>query len=87
MKITPTGSLVLVLPKEKEQVTEAGIVLADSSKEETKNQGTIIAIGNLVTAVKPDTTVVFRRYSGDEIEIGGKKHLLIDEDDLLAIID
>jgi len=49
--------------------------------------GTVEAIGSGVTKVKPGDRVLFSKYSGSEVKIDGEEHLIMREDDLLAVLD
>jgi chaperonin GroES len=73
MKIKPLGDRVLVKPLNAEEVTVSGIILPDTAEKEQKEQGEVVAVGtgsNIKKLnLKPGQTVVFGKYSGDEIEI------------------
>lgn len=66
------------------------------SSEAKPIKGKIIAVGQgkkndkgeiIPMSVKVGDTVLFKKYGPDEIEISGKKYLVGDEDDILAIIN
>ena len=93
-KIQPLGDRVLVEPLEAEEKTASGIVIPDTAKEK-QQRGKVIAIGKGRIAedgkvtpleVKVSDQVLFGRYSGTEIKIGGTEYLIIKEDDILGII-
>ena len=93
-KIQPLGDRVLVEPLEAEEKTAGGIVIPDSAKEK-QQKGKVIAVGKgrvgddgKVTAleVKPNDQVLYGRYSGTEIKIGGCDYLIVKEEDILAIL-
>lgn len=90
MKIKPLGDRVLVEPMTEEEKTKSGIVLPDTVDKEKKAQGKILAIGQgeKVTklGVKEGDTVIFGKYSGDEIEIEDKDYKFLKYDEILAII-
>ncbi|MFZ2960022.1 MAG: co-chaperone GroES [Candidatus Ozemobacteraceae bacterium] len=94
MNITPTRNRVLVQPKEAETKTKGGIILPDTAGKERPHEGLVAAVGTgrvdnkgkiIPMQVKIGQTVIFAEWSGNEIEVEGKKHLLIKEDDLLAV--
>lgn len=101
MKIKPLGNRILVKQLSTEEVTKSGIVLPDSADKEKKAQGKIVELGSGTEVsslgLKIGDTVVFGKYSGDEVEIDedGKKEeykvLYVgrekDESDVLAIIE
>lgn len=101
MKVKPLGDRVLVKQLSTEEVTKSGIILPDTADKEKKAQGTIIAVGNgdeiTKLGLKVGDTVVFGKYSGDEVELdenGEKVEYKIlyvgrekDESDVLAVVE
>lgn len=101
MNIRPLGNRVLVKQSSQEEVTASGIVLPDTAEKEKKAQGKIVAVGNgeAITrlGLKIGDTVVFGKYSGEEIEVGkgnDKEEYKIlyvgsveDKSDVLAVIE
>ncbi len=94
-KIRPLGEKVVVKRLEADEKTAGGIVLPDSAKEKPK-RGIVLAVGNgkLLDSgkrselqVKKDDQVLFTSYAGTEIKIDGEELLIMDENDILAIID
>jgi len=93
MKIKPLGDRILVLGVEKEKKTKGGILIPDTAKEKPQ-EGKIIAVGpgkvnekgkRIPLDVKKGDRVLFGKYSGNEIKIDGVEHLIMREDDILAI--
>ena len=79
-----------------EKVTKSGIVLPETSEQERPMQGKIIAVGpgkmdkngnRISMSVKNDDMVIFKKYGLDEVEVDGKKYLVGEESDILAIIN
>jgi len=101
MKIKPLGNRILVKQLSSEEVTKSGIVLPDTADKEKKAQGKIVELGAgeeiAKLGLKVGDTVVFGKYSGDEVELeeDGKKVeykvLYVgkekDESDVLAIVE
>ena len=89
MNIKPLADRVLVLPAPAEEKTIGGIIIPDSAKEKPL-KGKVIAIGNGTKdeemVVKPDDTVLYGKYAGTEIELDGKKYLIMKQSDILAIL-
>ena len=94
-KLRPLGDKILVKRLEAETKTKSGIVLPDSAKEKPK-QGTVIAVGEgkrledgsrSAMNVKKNDRVLFTSYAGTEVKIDGEEHLILREDDLLAVLD
>ena len=95
MKIKPLHSNVIVKAKTHEEVTASGIVLPDTVDKEKPEQGEIVAVGagrmtddgkTIPMSVKVGDTVMFKKYSPDEIKVGGEDLLVISESDILAIL-
>lgn len=89
MQIKPFEDRVLVEPEEvTESKSKAGIILPDTAKEKPK-RGKVVEVGTdeeLAEKIKVGDTVVYAKFSGDEIELEGKKYLIISRSDILAII-
>ena len=95
MKIRPLHDRVLVKRLEGEEKTKGGIIIPDSAKEKPQ-EGLIVAAGpgrvneeGKVTAldVKKGDKILFSKYSGNEITLDGEEHLIMREDDILAVLE
>ena len=94
IKIEPLGKRVLVKPDEAEQVTAAGLVLPPSASEDQKPEtGVIVKLGkgkddgkDISFEVVVGDRIYFKKYSPDELEIDNERYLLLDMEDILAII-
>ncbi len=95
MAIRPLHDRVLVKRVEEEQKTKGGIIIPDTAKEKPI-EGKVVAVGNgklmdngevRPLAVKEGDRVLFGKYSGTEVKIEGEEHLILREDDILAVIE
>jgi chaperonin GroES len=95
MKIRPLNDRVLVLRMSEEQKTSGGIIIPDTAKEKPQ-EGKVIAVGagrlnekgeRVPLDVKKNDRVLFGKYSGNEIKLDGVEHLIMREDDILAILE
>lgn len=94
IKIEPIGKRVLVKPDGVEETTAGGLVLPPSASEDQKPEtGVIVKIGKgkvkgkeVEFEVAVGDRVYFKKYSPDEVEIDNEKYLLLDMEDILAII-
>ena len=95
MKIRPLHDRVLVSRLEEAQVSSGGIIIPDSAKEKPI-RGRIVAVGNGKIAkngevrpltVKAGDEVLYSKYAGTEVKLGGEEHLIMREDDILGIIE
>ena len=90
MNIKPIGERVLLKPIKKEEKTKSGILLSSkSSNTDTQNQAEVIALGKgeKLDGIKVGDKVVFNKFSGNEIEDGDIKYLIVNADDILAVIE
>ncbi len=90
MKIQPIGRRVLVERLEPEEVKKGGIIIPDTVKEKPQ-QGKVIAVAKPgkdeePIQVKKGDKILFSKYAGTEIEMDGKEYLMMQEDDILAVI-
>ena len=94
MKVKPLEDRVVVKAQEAEEVSNGGIILPDTAKEKPQ-QGEIVATGpgkvsdsgNLIKlTVKKGDSILYGKYSGTEITVGGKEYLIMRESDILAIM-
>ena len=95
MKLKPLNDRVLVKRLEEEVVTKGGIIIPDTAKEKPM-RGEVIAVGpgkvgedgkRVKCAVEKGDTVLFNKYAGTEIKVEGVEHLMMREDDILAVIE
>ncbi len=94
MNIRPLHDRVLVKRIEAEDTTAAGLIIPDTAKEKPI-QGQVIAVGagkrdkdGTVHAldVNAGDRILFSKYSGTEVKIDGEEHLIMREDDILAVV-
>ena len=95
MKVVPLNDKVLVKRLEAEDKTAGGILLPDTAKEKPK-QGKVLSVGDgkllengkrATFQVKEGDRVLFTSYAGTEVNIDGKEYLIMNEDDILAVVD
>jgi len=95
MGIRPLQDRVLVKRLAEENKTKGGIIIPDTAKEKPI-EGKVVAVGNgKVTDkgdvrkldVKPGDRILFGKYSGTEVKIDGEEHLILREDDILAVLE
>ena len=93
--LRPLRNRVIVERNENEESTKSGIIITDSSKERP-SQGKIIAVGPgrlresgelQPMSVEVGEQVYFSKYAGEEVEYEGNKYLILDDDDILAVIE
>jgi chaperonin GroES len=95
MKVRPLYDRILVKRVDEETKTAGGLFIPDSAKEKPQ-QGMVVAVGNgkiqedgtlRKLDVKAGDKVLFTKYSGNDIKIDGTEHLILREEDVLAIVE
>jgi chaperonin GroES len=95
MKIQPLHDRILVKRIDEETKTKGGIIIPDTAKEKPQ-EGKVIAVGKgrvlddgklQDLAVRKGDKILFSKYSGTEIKLEGEEHIIIREDDVLAILE
>lgn len=88
IKVRPLGKNVLVKPEKIDKKTDSGIYLPESASEEKPQQGKIIEVGDSKEIkVKNNQKIIFKRYSGTEVKIKGEEYLIVENDDILAVVE
>lgn len=93
--IKPIYDKVVVEAVSADEVTKSGIVLPDTVDKERPEKGKVIAVGDgkyeagqkIPMTVKVGDTVVFKKYSPDEVNVDGVDYLVISESDIVGIIE
>jgi chaperonin GroES len=95
MKLRPLHDRVVVKRLEEEEKTSGGIIIPDTAKEKPQ-QGKVIAVGKgriledgkvIPLVVKEGDRILFSKYAGTDIKVDGDEHLIMREDDILAIFE
>lgn len=94
-RLKPLSGFVVVKRLESEAQTKSGIVLAESAKEKPQ-KGEVIAVGPgkmgadkemKAPQVEVGQTILFKKYGPTEMEIDGEDLLILEEDDIFAILN
>lgn len=95
MKFRPLHDRVVVRRVESEAKTAGGIIIPDTAKEKPQ-EGEIIAVGPgardeqgkiVALDVKAGDRILFGKWSGTEVKIGGEDLLIMKESDIMGIVD
>jgi chaperonin GroES len=95
MKVRPIHDRLIIQRLEEGEQRFGGIIVPDSAKEKPQ-RGKVFAVGQGKVRddgsrqqpdVKDGDTILFGKYSGQEIKIDGEEYLILREDEVLAIID
>ena len=95
MKFRPLADRIVVKRTKEEEKSKGGIIIPDTAKEKPV-EGTVIAVGAGKTLkdgkvrpldVKAGDLILFGKYSGTEVKVDGEEHVLLREDDVLAVLE
>jgi chaperonin GroES len=92
--LEPLDDRIVVQPGEEEQTTISGIVIPDTAKEKPQ-EGEVMAVGpgrfedgtRVPMDVKIGDKVLYSKYGGTEVKIGGEEYLVLSARDVLAIVN
>jgi chaperonin GroES len=94
MALRPLHDRILVERIEEGEQKVGGIIIPDSAKEKPQ-QGKVIAVGagkadkdgkRIPLDVQQGDTILFGKYSGQEIKVDGNEYLIMREDEVLAVV-
>ena len=95
MKLRPLQDRILVQRVGEETTTKGGIIIPDTAQEKPA-EGKVFSVGNgkvgddgkrIPLEIKKGDRILFGKYSGTEVKIGGEEYLIMREEDVLGIID
>jgi chaperonin GroES len=94
MQFKPLHDRLLLKPVEAETRTKGGLIIPDTAQEKPM-QGKVVAVGKgrrledgrlLALDVKVGDKVLYGKWSGPEVKIGGEDHVILKEEDLFGIV-
>lgn len=94
MKIQPLADRILVKRADTKEEQRGGIIIPDTAKEKPQ-ECQVIAVGpgklddkgnRVALEVKQGDRILIGKYAGTEVKIDGEEHLIMREDDVLAIL-
>lgn len=90
MTLKPLADRVLIEPAPAETKTVGGIIIPDTAKEKPL-KGTVIAVGtgtkDEAMILAPGNQVLYGKYAGTEVDLEGKKLLIMRQSDVLGIFE
>ena len=94
VNIKPLADRVVVKPLDENEEMRGGLYIPDTAKEKPQ-QGEVVAVGpgrvsddgnRVEMELKKGDTVLYGKYSGTEVTVGGEEYLILRETDVLAVI-
>lgn len=95
MKIRPLHDKVLIKRLDMSETTEGGIIIPDTAAEKPQ-QAEVVAVGKgkilengdvIPLDVKEGDKIIFGKYSGSEISLGGEDYMILSESEILAVVE
>ena len=95
MKLRPLHDRVLIKRTDSEEKTAGGIIIPDTAKEKPM-EGEVVAVGSgarneaghlVPLDVKVGDKVLFGKWNGTEVKVGGQELLMMKENEIMAIIE
>jgi len=95
MKVRPLADRILVQRAEATETVRGGIIIPDSAKEKPQ-EGLVIEVGpgrldedgkRVPLELKKGDRILMGKYSGTEVKIDGEEHIIMREDDVLAVLE
>ena len=95
MKVRPLNDRVLIKRVAEDEKTSGGLFIPESAKEKPQ-RGVVIAVGKgrrdddgkfVALDVQAEDEILFGKYAGTEIKLEGEEHIILKEDEILAVIE
>ncbi|HEV2893267.1 MAG TPA: co-chaperone GroES [Actinomycetes bacterium] len=94
VSLQPLEDRIVVKPSEGEEMTASGLVIPDTAKEKPQ-EGEVLAVGpgrfedgnRVPLDVKVGDKVIYSKYGGTEVKLGGDEVLILSARDVLAIVN
>lgn len=95
MKVRPLADRILVTRAEPAETVRGGIIIPDSAKEKPQ-EGIVVEVGpgkvddkgnRVALEVKKGDRILMGKYAGTEVKIDGEEHIIMREDDVLAVLE
>ena len=94
MKLRPLGDRIVVKRLDQEEKTKGGIIIPDTAKEKPV-EAKVVAVGNgkilkngkvRPLEVKEGDRILLGKYAGTEVKLDGVEHVILSEDEVLAVM-
>ena len=95
MELRPLHDRIVIKRLDEGETKRGGIIIPDTAKEKPQ-QGSVIAVGNgklldtgerMAPEVKAGDRILFAKYSGSEVKLGGEEYLILKEDEILGVVE
>jgi chaperonin GroES len=95
MELRPLHDRIVIQRLDEGEAKRGSIIIPDTAKEKPQ-QGSVIAVGNgklletgerMAPEVKAGDRILFGKYSGAEVKLGGEEYLILKEDEILGVIE
>ena len=80
----------MVTPLTEAETTTSGIIVPDTIDKEKKAEGSVVAVGDGEKIqkfnLKEGDKVIFGKYAGEEVKVGGTEYKILTDEDVLAVV-
>ena len=96
IKVRPLHDRIIVQRLDEEEEQQVGSIIIPDTAKEKPQQGKVVAAGKgkvkedgglLPMDVKDGDTILFGKYSGQEIKLDGEEYLIMREDEILGVVE
>jgi len=92
--LQPAPGYLIIKPAEQDQKTSSGIYLPENANQDKPQYGTILAVGGAIyengkeitSPAQKNATVVYKKWGGNEVEIGKVEYQFLKFEDVLAVV-
>ena len=94
MTVKPLGDRVVIKNVEAEETTKSGLILTSGAKEKPQ-MAEVLAVGpggmvdgkEVTMQVSVGQKVIYSKYAGTEVKIGGEEIIIVRQSDILAVVE
>ncbi len=95
MALRPLGDRIIVKATDAEEKSAGGILLPDTAREKP-TQGKVVSVGpgklldngkTVPMEIKKDDVIYYAKYGGTEVKVGAEEHVILRQDDVLAVVE
>ena len=87
MSIRPIGKRILVIEEKVQEKRASGLIIPGNSEDKKVKYGRIVWTGKTIDEIVVDEKIIYSARSGKEVEDRGQKYILLELDEILAVVE
>ena len=87
MSIRPIGKRILVIDEKVEEKRASGLIIPGNSEDKKVKYARVVATGKTIDEIAVDEKIIYSVVSGKEVEDRGQKYILLELDEVLAVVE